>query len=147
MIITDYYKMEEQKQLKSHRFDCVASTGEYDTFEAIAQRARDGRFFVYYTEPPESFSGHPQRKAERVITNKTNISSVYVPDIQNSLIGWGDVKGTEDAILFRFSEDYKVMELFIARGYKNNVQALFTLFKEGELDEELLIIIGRAKPV
>ena len=48
MIITDYYKMQELKPLKSHRFDCVASTGEYDPFGVIAQKSRDKRFFFYY---------------------------------------------------------------------------------------------------
>lgn len=147
MILTDYYKMIEIKPLKSHRFDCVASTGEYDFFEDIAQRARDKRFFFYYTELPVSFSAHAQRRAERVITNKTNISSVYIQDLQDPLKGWGDVIGTEDAILFLFSDDYKEMELFIARGYKNNVQGLFGLFQEGELDEEIKNIRARAKQV
>ena len=39
------------------------------------------------------------------------------------------------------------MELFIARGYKNNVQGLFGLFQEGELDEEIRNIRARAKQV
>ena len=137
--------MVELKQLKSHRFDCVASTGEYDPFEQIAQRSRDNHFFFYYSDVPESFSAHAQRKAERVISNKNNISSVFIPDAQNDHFrGWGDVVGTNDAILFIFSEDYKVIEVFIARGYKNDARALFDLFCDGELDGELEAIRTRA---
>ena len=147
MIITDYYKMQELKPLKSHRFDCVASTGEYDPFEMIAQKSRDKRFFFYYNRVQESFSTDAQRKAERVISNKNNISSVYVPDIHTPLKGWGDVVGTNDAILFLFSEDYKEVEVFIARGYKNDVRALFNLFSDGELDRELEAIRTRANQI
>lgn len=144
MIITDYYKMQEIKPLKSHRFDCIASTGEYDPFEVIAQKSRDKRFFFYYNGVPDSFSLNAQRKAERVISNKNNISSVYIPDIHTPLKGWGDVVGTKDAILFLFSEDYKEVEVFIARGYKNDARALFNLFSDGELDREIEIIRARA---
>ena len=79
-----------------------------------------------------------------MISNKNNISSVYIPDIHTPLKGWGDVKGTNDAILFLFSEDYKEVEVFIARGYKNDVRALFNLFCDGELDRELEAIRTRA---
>lgn len=147
MIITDYYKLQELKVVKSHRFDCVKSTGDYDLFEQIAQKAKSKCFFCYYGEVPENFSTHAQRKAERVISNKNNISSVYIPDIHNPLKGFGDVVGTNDAILFLFSEDYKEMEMFIARGYKNDVRALFYLFCDGELDDEIKAIRARANAI
>lgn len=137
MILTDYYLMKEMKVLKSHRLDCVASTGEYLPFEAIAQRARDKRFFLYYNGVPDTFSADAKRKADRVITNGENISSVYIPDLEIPFLGYGDMKGTNDALLFLFSEDYKQLEIFIARGYKNDVRGLFTLFVDGELDAEM----------
>lgn len=148
MIITDYYKMQELVVRKSHRYDCVKSTGDYEPLEQIAQRSKGKRFFCYYGEVPESFSTHAQRKAERVISNQKNISSVYIPDIiNNPLKGFGDVVGTNDAILFQFSEDYKEMEMFIARGYKNDVRALFCLFCDGELDDEIEAIRARANTI
>lgn len=147
MIITDYYKMQELVVRQSHRYDCVKSTGDYEPFEQIAQRAKVGHFFFYYGEVPKSFSSHAQRKAERVISNQKNISSVYIPDIHNRLKGFGEVVGTNDAILFLFSEDYKEMEMFIARGYKNDVRALFYLFCDGELDDEIEAIRARANTI
>ena len=148
MIITDYYKMQELVVIPSHRYDCVKSTGDYEPFEQIAQRSRNKRFFFYYGEVPKSFSSHAQRKAERVISNQKNISSVYIPDIiNNQLKGYGDVVGTNDAILFQFSEDYKEMEMFIARGHKNDVRALFCLFCDGELDDEIEAIRARANTI
>ena len=147
MILTDYYLMKEIKRLKSHRFDCTASTGGYDPFEAIAARSKDKRFFFYYNGVPDTFSARAQRKADRVITNSQNISSVYIPDLKgNPLKGYGDVKGTSDALLFLFADDYKQIELFVARGFKNNVKNLCTLFVDGELEGDIVKIKEMATP-
>lgn len=146
MILTDYYKMEEVKVRKSHRFDCTASTGGYNPFEAIASRSRDKRFFIYYNGIPDSFSANAQRQADRAITNGDNLSSVYIPDLDTPLMGYGDMQGTNDALLFLFKEDYKQMEIFVARGYKNNVKGLFALFAEGELSAETDRLRQQARP-
>lgn len=144
MILTDYYKMQELKPLKSHRFDCVASTKEYTPFEAMALRARNKCFFFYYNGVPETFSVTAQRKADRAITNGDNISSVFIPDLTSPLKGYGDVRGTNDALLFLFSPDFKQIEVFVARGYKHNAKSLCSLFLDGELDEEMKVLRGRA---
>lgn len=146
MKLTDYYKMQEIKVVKSHRFDCIASTGEYEPFEAIALRGRDKRFFFYYNGVPDTFSADAKRKAERAITNSNNISSVFIPDLDNPLLGFGDVVNTNDALLFLFSEDYRQIEVFVARGYKHNVKQLFALFADGELSRELETLREQAKP-
>lgn len=145
MILTDYYMMQELKTVKSHRFDCITSTSEYEPFETIAQRAKVKRFFCYYTGVPDTFSVDAQRKADRIITNGNNISSIFIPDIETPLKGYGDVVGTNDGLLFLFKEDYKQFEIFVARGYKNNIHNLFNLFLDGELDNEINVIRNRAK--
>ena len=137
MILTDYYLLQELKVIKSHRFDCIASTGGYIPFETIAQRTKDKKLFLYYSEVPNTFKSDIKRKADRVLTNGNNISSVFIPELENPYLGYGDTKGTNDALLFRFSEDYKQLEIFVARGYKNNVKGLFNLFYDGELNEEI----------
>ncbi len=145
MILTDYYKMQEIKPLKSHRFDCVASTGEYEPFEKIAQRARAKRLHFYYVDVPDSFTLNAKRKTDKMISNIENISSVYIPYLESPLYGYGDTKGTTDALLFLFSEDYKQLEVFVARGYKNNQQQVFHQFLEGDFDAEINILRERAK--
>lgn len=147
MILTDYYLMKEIKVLKSHRLDCVASTCGYLPFETIAQRARDKRFFLYYNGVPDTFSVNAKRKADQAITNGDNISSVFTPDLENPLFGYGDTKGTKDALLFLFSPDYKQLEVFVARGYKNNVKGLFNLFLDGELVDEIEELKKHAKNI
>ena len=144
MILTDYYKLEELRQLKSHRFDTVASTGGYPPFEAIAARSKGGRFYCYYNGVPDTFNSKAQRKADRAITCTKNISSVFIPDLSNPLMGYGDVRGTADALLFLFSEDYTGLEILVARGYRNNSRNLYNLLADGGLDDEIAILRQRA---
>lgn len=147
MKLTDYYKMAKLPTCKSKlRFDCITSTGGYEPFEERAQRGRDKRFKFYYGGTPDTFSADAQRKADRVITDTTNISSVYTPDLDNPLLGYGDVAHTNDALLFLFSEDYREIEIFVARGLKNHQKGLFSLFADGELADEVEQLRQLAKP-
>jgi phosphoenolpyruvate synthase/pyruvate phosphate dikinase len=66
-----------------------------------------------------------------------------VPDVTR-LLGYGDVKGTKDALLFVSNEDYTWMYVFVARGQKSNKTALYNLLADGELDEEIEELIKRA---
>ena len=144
-ILTDYYFMSEIVQRKSHRLDCLQSTGHYPLFEAIAQRSKNGKFYLYCSKVPKSFKADAHRQADRIISNSDNISSIFVPNLEKPLLGYGDVRGTNDALLFRFSNDDKQLEIFVARGYKHNAMNLYNLFAEGELDEDIKALIMRAK--
>lgn len=138
--VTDYYRMErlpEFQKNKTPRFDCTASTGSYPAFEQIANKSRVKRFFCYYNGLPDSFSQNAKNNAEMAITNTKNISSVFIPILNKHWLGYGDVRGTQDALLFVFSGDYSVMEIFVARGYKNNRKGLFNLLYDNELAEQL----------
>lgn len=147
MKLTDYYKMVKLPTCKSKlRFDCVASTGGYEPFEERAARGRDKRFKFYYGGTPDTFTANAQRKADRVITDTTSISSVFTPDLDNPLLGYGDTVGTGDALLFLFSEDYRQIEIFVARGLKNHSKGLFALYADGELSEEIEQLRAQAKP-
>lgn len=147
MKLTDYYKMVKLPTCKSKlRFDCVASTGGYEPFEERAARGRDKRFKFYYGGTPDTFTANAQRKADRVITDTTSISSVFTPDLDNPLLGYGDTVGTGDALLFLFSEDYRQIEIFVARGLKNHAKGLFALFVDGELADEMERLRQQAKP-
>ncbi len=138
-ILTDYYKMKMLKKTKSNRYDCVSSTGEYRKFESIAERARGyKRFFFYLNGVPKTFSIYAQMSASMAITNVKNISSIYMPDIRKSpYSGYGDVKGTPDALLFLFSQDYTEIEIFVARDRKFNSVQIHQLFTTGELNGEM----------
>ncbi len=147
MKFSDYYKMKTLKVTKSHRLDCVASTGDYEPFEMRASRSRDKRFHCYHNDVPQRFSANALRKASYAITDGNNISSVYIPDTEQPLKGYGDMKGTNDALLFLYSPDYNELEIFVARGGKHHVKNLSALFLDGELDWEMEELRKKAKSI
>ena len=61
-------------------------------------------------------------------------------------MGYGDMAGTDDTLLFLFSEGHKKMEIFVIRGRKHNQKMLHTMFVDGELDEDMEHLREQAKP-
>ena len=144
--------------------DCTASTGSYPELEKEraakpnkATEKRDatniGDLVIYFGDVPEAFGGNVHRKADKAITIKgKNLSSVYVPDPASNF-GFGDVRGTADALLFVFENmeivngtisQGAVIEVFIARGKSKDRVPLFNLLCDGELDEEMSELRARA---
>lgn len=143
MILTDYYKAEKLPQSKSkYRFDVTASTGNYEPLEALKNKKNE--LFFYYGDVPNNFNSHVKRQAEKCITKTKNISSVFVPDI-SLLFAYGDINYTTDAILLIFNETYSIIEIFVARGQRNNKRNLYFLLCDGELQIEIEILRKNAK--
>jgi len=142
MILTDYYKMAKLPEVKSKlRIDCTASTKSYPDFEALRNKKEE--LFFYFGDVPDSFSGNAKRKADKALTKTKSISSIYVPDIQKKY-AFGDMFCTSDALLFTFNNDYSEIEIFVARGQRNNVRQLYNLFSDGELNDEIEQLRKRA---
>ena len=147
MILTDYYKFVHHSGTKS-RFDCVVSTQSYDPFEDL--KNKQNKLFVYIGENTHSKAGQ-KGKADLAISKSIHISSIYRPDVETNL-GWGDVY--QDALLFRFT-DFKLskdgfvedatIEIFVARGYRTDRQNLYAMFADGELDEEIQMIVEKSQ--
>jgi hypothetical protein len=141
LTITDYYRF--QKGTGKTRFDEIASTQQYLPLNQL--RNKDGKLFIYFTPyQKHNAMANPARLPDYQISKQSSISGVFGLS-PNSYFGYGDVRGTQDAILFIFNEDLSCMEVFIARGQKGNKQNLYTLLLEGELDEEVRNIRERGK--
>jgi hypothetical protein len=123
------------------RIDCTASTQTYPAFETL--RNKRGELFFYIGDVPARFGGEVHRKADKAITKGNNISSVYVPDV-NQNMAYGDVKGTTDCVLIIFDADYTEIEIFVARGQRNNRLNLWQMLSGGELDDEISELRARA---
>ena len=143
MILTDYYRFEKLSNQKSKlRIDCTASTCAYNPLEAF--RNKKGELFLYIGDNTYTKAGSG-RKADLALSNKTHISSVYNPDI--TLPYWyGDMRGTADAFLFVHNNPEfinggiqvgAIIELFVARGQRNNRSQLYNALCDGELNEEI----------
>jgi hypothetical protein len=142
MILTDYYKFQHLPDTKSKmRMDCTASTKSYPEFENLRNKA--GALFVYFGNVPDNFGGNVHRKADKAISKTKNISSIFVPDVTVGL-AYGDVKGTQDAILIVNNSDYSMIEIFIARGYKNQRVNLWQNLADGAYEDEISELRSRA---
>ena len=138
-ILTDYYKGIKDPTKKT-RFDIVNSTCSYGLFEkqlVNKKQPNAGGLSFYLVDRPGHFSGRWQRRTDKAITKADwSISSIIVPD-PNNLIGYGDLKDNPDALLFLINKDWTEIEIFIARGQKNNQLNLYQLCVDGELDDEI----------
>ena len=155
MIFSDIYWNEKFPNQKSKlRIDCTATTGGYNPLEAFRNKAGD--LFVYISVNTYTKAGK-ERKADLVLSRGEHISSLYNPSLEFPY-WYGDMKGTKDAfILAHHNAEFvnggiqagAVIELFVARGQRNNIRQLYRMVCEGELDEEMNALrkrIGKAVP-
>ncbi len=167
MILTDYYCFERLASKAKLRMDCIASTGGYDELEmrraSRAYRATEkrdainvGGLIIYYGDVPDQFGGNVHEKASKCLTIKgNNLSSIYVPNVESGY-AFGDFRGTNDALLFAFSDmstpngtiaPGSRVEIFIARGQRDNALMLYNMASEGDADlqQEMADLRARAR--
>jgi len=151
MIFTDYYKAEKLTEAKS-RYDITISTAEYDFFESLLVNKRGfniGGHSINLVSRPDRWKG---KKTDLALTKgSSNITSLKRPDIENN-IAFGDIKGTNDGCIIVFNPDYKStginsIEIFIARGLRNDTNSLWDLFTDGELSYEVGVLRKKAVTV
>lgn len=141
MIFTDYYKGQKLTVAKC-RFDIVASSGEYDLFESLLINKRGfnigGLSFNLVTRPERWKS---KNASLAISKGSQNITSLLRPDLSLNF-ALGDIANTFDGAIIVLNPDWKeagitTIEIFIARGLKNDVNSLWNLLTDGEFDEEL----------
>ena len=141
MILTDYYKGEKLTEAKS-RFDITTSTGGYDLFEILLinkVKFNIGGLSFNFGERPDRWKG---KKTDMAITKGShNITSVKRPNLESNF-AYGDINSSNDGCIIVFNPDFKVMgitsiEIFIARGLRNDTDGLWYLFTDGDLSHEI----------
>ncbi len=139
-IFTDFYKGQLLTEAKS-RYDVTHSTGSYPFFESLLinkQKFNVGGLSFNYAPRPTKFKGNEKRLAEMIIgKGSSSISSLFVPNLDKNYIAYGDVRTTNDAMIIFFDEGNKTIEIFIARGLKNDKQQLYSEVSGGFFDLEL----------
>ncbi len=147
MILTDYYQTVQIAKSQT-RFDVEASSESYPLYESLMRNQigfNKGGLSFHFTKVPEQFKMREKDKPDMAITRKENISSVFVPKINESnpsiTFGYGDNKGSNDAILIvMHNNDLGFVfgiEIFVARGQKHNQLNLYRLMIDGDLDFEM----------
>lgn len=166
MILTDYYRFARIATKSKKRLDCIVSTHSYPSFEenraTKATKATEkydatnvGDLVIYFGDVPPTFSPNVQRRADNSLTLKSkNVSSVFIPDVENNL-GYGDFKGSTDALLLVFHNFHKrdgyitdgaELEIFVARGRGHDRMALYDFLDDGGLIDELNALRKSATP-
>lgn len=143
MILTDYYRFEKLPNQKSKlRIDCTASTISYNPLEGLKNKS--GELFLYIGDNSYTKAGE-KGKSDLAISKTKHISSVYNPDVNQSF-WYGDMRGTADALLFVHSDckfiegaiqPGAIIEVFVARGQRNNRTQLYNALVDGDFDEEM----------
>ncbi len=147
---TAYYRFEKLATKSVYRLDCVAATNNYQPFEAMrAVKKRGttnrGDLFVYLLDVPKQFGGDIHNKATKSLTTSRgkNLSSIIAPD-HASRYAYGDVMGTNDAILFIVEQP--AVEVYIFSGKAQQKNKIWLMACRGQLDKELAVMRAAARP-
>jgi len=142
-LFTDYYKGQALTDSKS-RYDVTHSTGSHPLLETLLINHRKfniGGLSFNYNPRPTKFKGNLKRLAEMIIGRDSfNISSIYVPNLEKNYVAFGDINTTNDALSVFIDSEKKSIELFIARGLKNDKQVLYSDVCSGYYDDELELL-------
>lgn len=141
MILDSYYHYFKDPESHSKtRFDLLDYANEYEPLNHLLKRT--GENVIYFGL--NTFVKDSKRKADMAITQAgKNISSVYVPDLNKPHFGYGDCRNTQDGLLFLIQENS--IEIFIAKGQKNQISALYQMFENGDLDNEIQELKSKAE--
>lgn len=143
MILTDYYLLQFIEGQKSKlRRECIKSSQTYPAFEIL--RNKDGILFMYVTDVPDSFNSRAKEKASKSISKTKHISGIFFPDISQPF-AYGNIKDTNDALLFICNPNFSTIEVFVARGQLHHERPLCTMLADGELNIEIEILRADAK--
>jgi hypothetical protein len=144
MIFTDCYIGNKLTDAK-FRYDITFSTGEYDLFESLLVNKRGfniGGLSFNYVPRPDRWRGV---KTDFALTKGShNITSIKRPNLEIPY-AYGDIKGTKDGCIIVFNSDFKetginTIEVFIARGLRNDTISLWNLLTDGELNHEIEVL-------
>jgi len=151
MILDSFYKGEKINSNTKYRFDITASTLDYSPLNQVLTNKRgfnsSGGMSLNCTPRPKKWS--PKSADLALVKGKSNITSIKRPNIESN-VGYGDIKDTNDACLIIFNPDFnengiRSIEIFIAKGYKNDALSLYSLALDGDLKEEMEVLRKKAK--
>jgi hypothetical protein len=139
ILFTDYYRAERLSSNSKDRFDITHKKGAYEVFETkLINKSKFNVGGLSLTYAKYGYcKAKSERKPEMQISKNGHISGVYTPDLENHKIGYGDVKETSDGLILLFNEDYSAIEIFIARGKKNDIKHIYNQVKYGEYNNEI----------
>ncbi len=144
-IFSDYYEFCRVEGKKT-RYDAHISTQSHPLLEVLLKNKIGGRT-IYLVDRPAQWEGSLERRSDKALTKgDQNVSSLLLPDPSLN-IGYGDIKGTDDAIIIAHFDNWQWFGLYICRGQKNNKLNIYQLVCDNEFVDEMYELVERAEEV
>lgn len=165
-MIDHYFKLEclptevrEANKIKSNnRFDCTMFTSDYTGINPFINKK--GMFFLYLSNANTIVKANQNRMSDFILTGSgLNFTSLYNENDDSKFYGYPNerfklkdgrlnplFKYKDDVYLFRINESYTSVEIFIIKNQKGFVSNLYQMFIDGEFDDEVEVLISKAKP-
>ena len=143
--LTSYYKF--QRTTGKSRYDCIESTFDYPHFENILRnkiKYNVGGLSLNLGEVPEYFN-NVRHRATQAITRGSNISKLFLFDLQNPCVFYGDAQDTDDCLIIVCQNNE--IEIFVAKGLKGIQQDVCYEFLNGGLFDEIEAVKQRAREI
>ena len=131
-----YYRFRKAPERKTLMF-LESFAREYEPLHVAKKRTN--QVYTYLTKKPVHILAEQECKPAFSISNEQGyISGIYLPDLEEAAhLGYGDIKGTQDGLICKFSENYQVLEIYVFKGLKSIIEPLFWIMVDGELEQEL----------
>ena len=131
-----YYRFRKAPERKTLMF-LESFAREYEPLHVAKKRTN--QVYTYLTKKPVHILAEQESKPAFSISNEQgHISGIYLPDLEGAAhLGYGDIKGTQDGLICKFSENYLVLEIYVIKGQKSIIEKWFWIMVDGELEQEL----------
>jgi len=137
MQLIDSYSLYKHDTSTKTKYLLKSFSGVYDPLHRPSKRINEVP--LYITSVPNSIKSNARRKPNQTLsgTGSTYISGIFNPDLNSPEIGYGDIRGTEDALLIITKESQA--EILVFKGKKSVAYQLYTILLDPDIDllEEL----------
>lgn len=135
--LTSVYVLEAGHAKSANRYTTIKSTGDYEPLERLSN-SKCPVPWLYVTNIPDRWSGEAHKRPCTLNTGKANISGLTFPNVvKYPSVAYGDIQGTEDAVLVVFSECRTRINVLVFAGCRLVASELWRSYISGELIEEM----------